>query len=294
MIGRALAALALSLALGAGCAKAPIITSYVTPDSPTPLPTNLYPTEVDYQLLGLVEGNACEDLEVLEKNPIESAAPLEPGMGHPWLYQAAKYDALTKAPDADNLTSIRVKVTQEGDRQCVTLTGRAYRVTGLRSRSAGGVQSGGVQSGGGATTLLLPVRGSVPGIHMAKGGAGDAMRSRGVLMVGPVGGLQFTAAYTRQIAMFAVEFGARADTNLYRVGPMVGVLAGSSYGNGRFYSYGGIRSGYSLGGDSGPMFDFVGGTDVLFGAFGVRAETGATMNDGNVGLAFNLGPIVRF
>lgn len=126
---------ALLLALLTGCAT----TSshlYSTPASPAMQLEAAYPVAVDYTLLGLTSGKACEKLETLKKNPIPGGGAQEPGTGHPLVYQAAKYNALEKIPDADNLVSIRTRVEQTDTEQCVTVTGRAYRIASVKATPA--------------------------------------------------------------------------------------------------------------------------------------------------------------
>ena len=123
-----------------GCA-APYVkptSSYVTPPTPLLLPENGLPAAADFTLLGLVTGEAClprRDLAGLGEVPPSRAMIEEGGAGHPVIYQAAKYDALSKIENADNLASIRVKVEPIGEQECVTVTGRAYRLKSLQVKA---------------------------------------------------------------------------------------------------------------------------------------------------------------
>jgi hypothetical protein len=112
--------------------------AYLTPPTPALLPENGLPASSDYTLLGLVSGEACmprRDLAGLGELPPSPAMIAEGGAGHPAVYQAAKYEALSKIENADNLTSIRVKVEQVGEQECVSVTGRAYRLTALQVKA---------------------------------------------------------------------------------------------------------------------------------------------------------------
>ena len=75
-----------------------------------------YPLAVDYQLMDVVSGEECG----------EGAAVFG-------LLQAAKYKALEASKGADNLMMVRVRTQVEGQRTCVRVTGRAYRVKALQS-----------------------------------------------------------------------------------------------------------------------------------------------------------------
>ncbi len=264
---------ALTLAAGAatlaGCAK-PVPPTWITPASPPVFPDSIYPAEVDYQLLGLVEGHACMEEADLERYGAV-AVPAEPGGGHPAVVQAARYEALAKIADADSLTSIRSRVSWEGSQQCVDVTGRAYRVTAIRS-VAGATPTPGL------TALVTLTDRGAPGARTAAsaraGTPPGKMLSRGVVTMSvPTDsrGMAFTTGWTKQLGHVALEFGCQADTDGEIISPMAGLLGGVAYG--RAYTYGAARVGYSLGDTDGPILEMALGNDLLWEHWGARVET---------------------
>lgn len=273
---------ALTLAAGAavlaGCAK-PVPPTWVTPASPPVFPDAIYPAEVDYQLLGLVEGRACMEEEELERYAAE-AVPTEAGSGHPAVVQAARYDALTKVADADSLTSIRSRVSWEGSKQCVDVTGRAYRVTAIRS-VAGAAPTPGLTA---LVTVTAPGTPAAPTAARAVAGvAPGKMRSRGVVTLSvpsDTRGMTFTTGWTKQFGHVGLEVGCQADTEGEIISPMAGILGGVSYG--RAYTYGAARLGYSLGDSDGAILEMAVGNDLLWEHWGARVETAMALSlEGN-------------
>lgn len=61
-------------------------------------------------------------------------------IGNGVLFEEAKYAAIDKVRGADGIISIHAKVDENTGRECVTVTGRAYRVLSLRA--TGGCKSG--------------------------------------------------------------------------------------------------------------------------------------------------------
>lgn len=290
MIRRAVA-VAAAAAFASGCAK-PVPPAWITPPSPPVFPETFYPAEVDYQLLGLVEGHACMEEDDLARYGTVEVTSLEPGAGHPAVVQAAKYDALTKAENADSLTSIRAKVSWDGTQQCVDVTGRAYRVTGIRSVA-------GASSTTGLTALVAVTSG--PALPVARrAAAGQAkpgtIGSRGVLTIGIPGdrGVAFTAAWVKQFRSAAVELGAHADTAGDVIAPTVGVLGGFAVGNS--YTFGAARFGYSIGDDEGPLLELGVGEDLLWAHWGLRVETAfdLPLSGSEPGFRASLGPTFRY
>lgn len=123
-------------------------TIYGTPASTNPTLGAGYPYEADYALVGNASGEACGDLQQLVMTYGTKLATV--GAAHPVLYEEAKFKALESLPAADNLMYIRLKVVNDGFKQCVTLTGRGYQVTRLRSRAPDG--SAGAPAAPAATT----------------------------------------------------------------------------------------------------------------------------------------------
>lgn len=121
-----------SLVVAAGCMPSRT-TLYGTPPSTNPTVTQLYPAVVDYEILGSASARACGELQELALVGAGRGAGITGGVAHPALYEAAKYQALEQLPGADNLMFVRMKVENEGYDQCVTVTGRGYRVVRLHT-----------------------------------------------------------------------------------------------------------------------------------------------------------------
>jgi hypothetical protein len=110
---------------------------YGTPSAVDPTFQSVAPAEVDYTILGPVSGQACGDLQdyLLASGGRQTWS----GPVHPQVLEAARYDALQKNPEADNLMYVGAKIENDGYKQCVTVTGKAYRVERIR---AGGGAAG--------------------------------------------------------------------------------------------------------------------------------------------------------
>jgi len=128
----------LSLPLAA-CALPTRVTMYGTPDGVDPTFRGVEAGVVDYEILGSVSGQHCGDLQ--EYLLASGGRPNWTGPVHPQIMEAARFDALQKLPEADSLMYVRAKVDNDGYKQCVTITGRAYRVLRM---SAGNGSSGSV------------------------------------------------------------------------------------------------------------------------------------------------------
>ncbi len=122
------------LMLLVGCMPT-LTTVYRTPTSVDPTPQDLPPLNVEYEILGAVTGKACGNIQDYLLTGRGSVVGLLPG-----IYEAARYKALETMPSADNLMYVRVMSENDGYDQCVTVTGRAYRVR----RMAAGVDVHGV------------------------------------------------------------------------------------------------------------------------------------------------------
>lgn len=108
------------LLLAAGCGgpikSAPIVKGIET-----------YPHEVDYELLGQTKAHVCASEEQIKA--WRGSGPV----GQGYLYHAAVYQALEYISGADGLIEVRAFSQWEGANLCVTVTGRAYRVIGMRA-----------------------------------------------------------------------------------------------------------------------------------------------------------------
>lgn len=140
------------LALGA-CTLPTRVTMYGTPSAVDPTFQSVAPAEVDYTILGPVSGQACGDLQdyLLASGGRQTWS----GPVHPQVLEAARYDALQKNPEADNLMYIRAKIENDGYKQCVTVTGKAYRVE--RIRAGGGAAGAPTYNSSRAVAPMAPV-----------------------------------------------------------------------------------------------------------------------------------------
>lgn len=94
-----------------------------------------YPHEVDYELLGTTKAKVCASEEQLKS--WRGSGPV----GQGYLYDTAVYQALEYVRDADGLIEVRAFSQWEGANLCVTVTGRAYRVIGMRAMWGAGYDS---------------------------------------------------------------------------------------------------------------------------------------------------------
>ena len=278
-----------ALLTSAGCAVHNP-TAYITPPSPVSIPDTFYPAEVDYELLGLVTGSACADMAQLEREGAKETRAIVPGTGHPAVYQAARYDALEKAGDADNLASVRAKVTWENGKECVEVTGRAYRVTGMRSVA-------GAEGGPGTALLIAPGPTKAAAAATKMRTSSGPLPSRGVVTIGlpsAYGGIPITLAWVKQMGAVALDFGALVNTEGAMASPTAGVLGG--YTVGKTYVYGGARFGYSILELEGPFVEVAAGADMHWQRAGLRIETAALLpfEDDGVMLRLSAGPSFSF
>jgi len=115
------------------CAPRANTRGFTTPASPLLNADSAWPLAADFKLLGQTTATACSPLAQLRLG----GGDYEPtGAGHPTLVAQARYEAIEKAKGADNLLAARVKVQVSGGRECVTVSGRAYRVTGIALKPA--------------------------------------------------------------------------------------------------------------------------------------------------------------
>ncbi len=269
-------------AVALGCTK-PVPPAWITPESPSAGPTSFYPAEVEYALGELVSGQACIDEELLAQLPTDGS-----GLAHPAVREAARYDALSRAPDADALLAERSVVSWKDGKECVELTGRAYRVTAMRSVAPSAAPS---TSAGLAGPGLAGLGAKLP----APGGttATKGVPSRGFVTIGTVAdAFGVTAGWVKQFGAIGLELGAIANTEGDVLAPTLGVLFGVPYSRG--YTYAGVRVGYTLT-EASPIIDATAGNDLMFGRVGLRSEAGTTVHLDN-GLSFraSIGPTFRF
>lgn len=116
-----------------GCGAA---LTTITPKGVTLEPTGTHLHEVEYELLGQVNGEACGTADrVKESHQFKSPDPraIYPQL----LYEEAKFNALGTQPNADELAAVRAKAEQRGDQICVQIVGRALRMQTLRAVGSG-------------------------------------------------------------------------------------------------------------------------------------------------------------
>ena len=137
----------------AGCMSSPQRrTAFSTPDSPLIAPEASWPASAEFELIGPAQATACASLAELRKLSGGDYAPT--AAGHPFLVQQAKYEAIELAGNADNLLAIRTKTIVSDGRECVTVSGRAYRLQSLKLAPP--------QGGGGASATLGSLSGAAP------------------------------------------------------------------------------------------------------------------------------------
>ncbi len=117
---------------GCGLTQAPALA----PTAPGALTRDLYPHEIEYELLPQVFGEACagED-QMIRFAMVKSPDPAAVGPG--FLFERAKFDALGSIDNADVLLFARGKVTTGKDGvTCVSVSGRAARAQTVRAVGA--------------------------------------------------------------------------------------------------------------------------------------------------------------
>lgn len=117
------------ISLLSGCGLLPTAAS--TPPG-TSYELKLYPHEVEYELLGQSTANACAPQELL-KHMTSAKSPDPRAFGNSYLFEKAKYDAITQLRGADGLVGIRGWAEDKDGQECVTVTGRGYRMLSLRA-----------------------------------------------------------------------------------------------------------------------------------------------------------------
>ena len=214
----------------------------------------------------------------------------EVGMGDPLLYQNARYAALSQSPDADNLTAVRVEVETTGKKQCVTLSGRAYRITAMRSVATPVAATGWATVGG-----LAEPEATAHSAAVRHGSADEERPNRLFFTLGAPGyGVPLYLGYGRGGAHLGFEVGALAET--HGAGGIAASLRYQTSVGSLLRPYSGLR----LAGLTGPhgafaRADVFGGAEVAFERLTVRAELGARV-DSDLGVRpmFAVGPGLRF
>ena len=125
---------ALLAVLLSGCATIPFSSqkTHATPRAVDLVPEKTYPWAASYEMLGLARGEACAEVKSL----VQSGDSATSGavVGNPALFREAKYLAIESVPNADSLLYVRAKAERARERECVTVTGRAYRVVKLQAQ----------------------------------------------------------------------------------------------------------------------------------------------------------------
>ena len=119
--------LVLSATLG-GCISMSA-RGYSTPVSVDPTLDQPYPLDVNYEILGVGRGEACADVPRGPGQGVQSASSVASG-----IYEEAKFNAIESVTNADNLMFIRTQTSTIGDRVCVKVIGRGYRVVHVHAR----------------------------------------------------------------------------------------------------------------------------------------------------------------
>lgn len=90
-----------------------------------------YPHEVEYQLLGRVNSNACVPFDSLDS--FADTSKDRWNGKYRYVYELAKFQALSENKDADVLLYIHTKELIKNGQLCVELTGRAAKVTTVKA-----------------------------------------------------------------------------------------------------------------------------------------------------------------
>jgi hypothetical protein len=119
-----------ALLLMTGCAPAIQVGAIAPPALP---PTGAsHPLAIDYELLSTAVGVACANPATLADMNARKGSDV--AVGHPYLYELAKYNAIGDAARADGLMLIRARADFATDgKVCVTVSGRAYRLRSVRA-----------------------------------------------------------------------------------------------------------------------------------------------------------------
>lgn len=284
----------------AGGTNVHVVESWQTPASPLVTPSSVYPTNVEYEILGTVQGRACLANDTLAANPVTVATvdPLEPGAGHPMVYQAAKYAALESMPEADNLIAIRAQVDQDEAQQCTTIEGRAYRITALSATlpsGGAGPHRDGAQLFGAApdSASSFGATGTSARRNQASRGHSDSQASQVAVLLGPTildDGLLVGANWRYRKQVVGFELAAFTNLGDGTLTPTVGLVVGLPPTN-RVSPYLAARAGYAVGWAS-PVLGAATGTDIsLVSGLGIRLElAGSGFLDTDIGLALVGGP----
>lgn len=92
---------------------------------------DFHPHEATYELLGRVSSSACGTNEFV-KEYVDRSTDKWHGH-HRYLYEVAKVQALDGRPEADLLLFVRAIEKVKDGQFCVTVSGHAARLTGLRA-----------------------------------------------------------------------------------------------------------------------------------------------------------------
>lgn len=137
---RAMVVLAMTMA--GGCAGMPFPAMTQAALQP---PERAYPHEIEYAVLDQSSARACASEDELAQ--LKGARTTDrAAVGHPALFERAKFDAITLAKGADGLTGVSSRVEIINGQQCVTVRGRGYRILGMRAGARGAQISGKAES----------------------------------------------------------------------------------------------------------------------------------------------------
>ncbi len=92
---------------------------------------DFHPHEASYELLGRVSSSACGTNDFV-KEYVDRSTDKWHGH-HRYLYEVAKVQALDGRPEADLLLFVRAIEKVKDGQYCVTVSGHAARLTGLRA-----------------------------------------------------------------------------------------------------------------------------------------------------------------
>jgi hypothetical protein len=85
---------------------------------------------LEYELLEQTSAKACSN--IAELAVIHGPRQVDKmSVGHPALFERAKFEAITKVKGADGLAGVSAKVELEGAQECVTVIGRAFAIRAI-------------------------------------------------------------------------------------------------------------------------------------------------------------------
>jgi hypothetical protein len=122
---------AVSLLMGCGAAA-----SLFRPDAKTPpgegAEMRFHPHAAKYELLEQASAQKCASVVQLHEWG-DARSPDPRAIGPGILFEGAKFDAIHKIAGADGLVGLRARVDFQGDNECVTVEGHAYRITAIEA-----------------------------------------------------------------------------------------------------------------------------------------------------------------